>query len=149
MLGRLFGRLRVGSRARRWCLLRLSVMVWDATARSRYDLVLPIWDPACEWRWDANFVALGFDELYRGHEGVKRSVESWNRYWTELSFTVREILDGGDRVVQRVTVSGRGARSGVPTQMEFSVVARLDPLLVELYNFVDDADALREAGFAP
>jgi hypothetical protein len=33
--------------------------------------------------------------------------------------------------------------------MEFSSVARLDPLIVDFYNFLDDADALREAGFAP
>jgi hypothetical protein len=148
LLGRVFGRLPLGSRARPWCLLRLSVMAWDATARSRYDLVLPIWDSACEWRWDSNFVALGFNELYRGHEGVKRSLENWNTLWTERAFTVREILDGGDRMLQRVSLSGRGTRSEVPTGMEISSVVRLDPLIVSFHNFLNDAEAMREAGFA-
>jgi hypothetical protein len=128
-------------------MLRMSQISWDALGRRRYDLVLPIWDPAVEWRWDAGFVALGWDELYRGHEGVKRSVEYWNQTWNEVSFAVREILDGGDTLVQRVTLSGRGIRSDLPTQMEVSVVARLDPLIVDFRNFLDDADALREAGF--
>jgi ketosteroid isomerase-like protein len=149
LLGRVLARLPVGSRARRWCLLRMSQITWEALGRSRYDLVLPVWDPAVEWRWDASFVALGWDELYRGHEGVRQSVENWNRNWHEVSFTVREVLDGGDTLLQRVTLSGRGVRSDLPTQMEVSVVARLDPLIVYFYNFLDDAEALREAGFAP
>ena len=149
LLGRLLARLPLGSRARRWCILRLSVIGWDATARSRFDLVLPICDSACEWRWDPNFLALGFDALYRGHEGVRRSIESWNQNWTEVSFTPREVLDAGDTLLQRVTASGRGVSSSAPAQMEFSQVVRLDPLIVHLYNFLDDADALREAGFAP
>ncbi len=147
LLGRLMLRLPRGSRVRRWCVLRASVIAWDATARNRYDLVLPIWDPACEWHWDATFAGLGFEELYRGHEGVKRSLANWNEIWTERSFTVREILDGGDTWVMRLTVSGRGARSGVPAQADGSSVVRLNPLIVYMHNFRDDTDALRNAGF--
>jgi ketosteroid isomerase-like protein len=149
LLGRVVSRLPLGSRARRWCVLGAAVIVWDASGGSRYDLVLPAWDRACEWRWHGDFLALGFDELYRGHEGVKRSMETWSEIWTEVSFTVREVLDGGDTVLMRVTASGRGGRSGAPVRMEFSAVVRLDPLIVEYHNFSDDADALLEAGFAP
>jgi hypothetical protein len=148
LLGRLVLSLPRGSRARRWCVLTIADIGWDATARARFDLVLPLWDPACEWRWDAQLVGLG-DELYRGHEGVKRSVDTWNQNWSEVSFTVREILDGGDTWVLRMTGRGRGARSGVPTEMDFSSVVRLDPLIISWHNLIDDADALREAGFVP
>jgi hypothetical protein len=141
--------LRPGSRVRRSCVLGLSVISWEATARRRYDFNLSICDPAFVWFWDANFTALGLDESYRGHEGFERSAETWNQIWTDISFTVREVLDGGDTLLQRVTLSGRGARSGVPTQMDTSSVVRLDPLVVAFYNFLDDAEALREAGFAP
>ena len=147
LIGRLMLRLPRGSRARRWFVLRISTIVWDATARTRYDLVLPIWDPECEWHWDENF-RLGFDAVYRGHEGVKRSLWAWNENWTEVAFTVREVLDGGDTWLLRTTASGRGARSGVPVHLDASSVARLDPLIVEWHNFGDDADALLEAGFA-
>ena len=141
-------RLPCDSRARRWYVLTLSQHAWDATARTRLDLVLPIWDPACEWRWDVNFRALGFEEVYRGHEGVRRSLQAWNETWTELSFTVSEVLDGGDTLVLRMVVAGRGLAGGVPTRADTSIVVRLDPLIVDFRIFADDAEALREAGFA-
>ena len=130
-------------------MLNLSALAWDATARTRFDLVLPIWDPSCEWHWDATFRSLGFDAVYRGHEGVRQSLVDWNEIWTERSFTMSEILDGGDILVVRMAFSGRGVASGVPTQMVASSVVRLDPLIVDFRNFTDDGEALREAGFSP
>lgn len=149
LTGRIMLRLPLGSRARRRFVLNLSRIAWDATARTRFDLVLPIWDPACEWRWDPIMVGLGFDPVYRGHEGVRRSLRNWNENWTEVAFTVREILDGGDTWLLRMTASGCGALSGAPVRLDVSSVARLDPLIVSFHNFAHDADALREAGFAP
>lgn len=148
LIGRLMLRLPRGSRARRWFVVTISTIGWDVTARTRFDLVLPIWDPACEWHWDPNFRALGFDEVYRGHDGVKRSLVQWNEIWSERSFTIREILDGGNTWVMRTTASGRGRVSGVPTQADASSVIRLGPQIVYWHNFADDAEALREAGFA-
>jgi hypothetical protein len=149
LIGRIMLRVPRGSRLRRWLVLTGSALVWDATARTRVDLVLPIWDPACEWHWDVTFSSLGFDSVYRGHEGVKRSIEDWNEIWTERAFTVREVLDGGDTWVVRLTASGRGVASGVPAHADASSVVRLDPLIVDWRNFADDEAALREAGFAP
>lgn len=147
-LGRLLLRLPRRSRIRRSCVLTLSMIAWDMTARTRLDLVLPIWDPEAEWHWDATFRGLGFDEVYRGHEAIRRSLQNWNEIWTERSFTLREVLDGGDIWITRTIGSGRGVASGVPTQMEVSSVVRLDPLIVDFRNFADHAAALREAGFA-
>jgi hypothetical protein len=149
LLGRVVLRLPLGSRARRWWARCVAVAVWDATARGRDDLYLAVWDPDCEWHWHGDFVGLGFHELYRGHEGVRRSVENWNALWTDRSFVPQEVLDGGgDTFLMRVTLSGRGVRSGVPAELQFSSVARLDPLIVEFHNFQDDDEALRKAGFA-
>ena len=125
------------------------MIVWESTARGRYDLVVPAWDPAGEWRYGAKWVAVGMEEVYFGHDGVKRAVEDWSRMWSERSFTVREILDGGDTWVFRVNFWGRGEASGAPTQMDASAVTRFDPLIVSHYTFLDDEEALREAGFAP
>jgi hypothetical protein len=120
LVGRFAFRLPLGSRARRWWVQSWSVIVWDMVARRRYDLVLPIFDPACRWRFDANLVGLDFDRLYRGHEGIERGVEEWLQFMTEPRFTVREVLDGGDTWVLRMTFWARGARSGAPTQMDIS-----------------------------
>jgi hypothetical protein len=146
-LARMMLRLPLGSRPRRRCVLAVSELAWHATARNRPELVLPMWDPDCEWRWDATFSGLGFDHVYRGHEGVRRSLEKWNEIWAERSFVVREVVDGGRTLVLRMTVYGRGALSGVPTEGEASSVVRLDPLIVYFHNFFHDADALRAAGF--
>jgi SnoaL-like protein len=147
-IGRFFLRFLPGSRARRWFLLRVSMIAWDANSRNRDDLVLPIWDRECEWHWDPGFQSVGFDEVYRGHDGVRRSLNQINEMFTDRSFTVREILDGGDTIVLRLDIAARGVRSGVPGETKLSAVARLDPLIVDYYNFRDDADAMREAGFA-
>ena len=149
MFGRMVLRLRHGSRGRRLFVLTIARIGWDATARTRLDLVLPIWDPDCEWHWDATFRGLGFDEVYCGHEGVTRSLQNWNEIWSERGFSVREVLDGGDTWVLRTTAFGRGVASGAPVQQDFSSVVRLDPLIVDFRNFADHAEALREAGFAP
>jgi hypothetical protein len=137
-----------GSRARRWSVLTAAALGWQVTARGDRELVLPIWDPFCEWHWDTTFRSLGFDKVYRGHEGVAQSLQNWNDVWSERSFVVREVLDGGATWVMRTTAVGRGAASGAETRQDFSSVLRLDPLLVDFRNFADHAAALREAGFA-
>lgn len=146
-IARLVLRLPRGSRLRRWCVLMLSMTAWDMTARGRLELVLPLWEPVGEWYWDTPFRPLGFDELYRGYEGVRRSLVQWNEVWTDRVFTVHEVLDGGGTWVLRVRASGRGATSGAPTTMEFSSLVRLQPRIVEFRNFANHEDAMHEAGF--
>jgi hypothetical protein len=136
-----------GSRARRWAVLTAAALGWKLTARGDANLVVPFWDPRCEWRWDTTFRSLGFDEVYRGHEGVERALRTWNEIWTDRSFVVREVLDGGRTWVMRTTASGRGAASGAETHQGFTSVTRLTPLIAEFHNFADHEAALREAGF--
>jgi hypothetical protein len=136
-----------GSRARRWSVLTAAVLGWEVTGRGDLDFVLPFWDRGCEWHWDTTFRSLGFDEVYRGHEGVGRALRNWNEIWTDRSFVVREVLDGGDTWVMRTTASGRGAASGANTRQDFTSVCRLNPLIVDFRNFADHEAALRDAGF--
>jgi hypothetical protein len=82
LLGRIVLQLPLGSRARRWCVLLVARVITDPTARGWPDLVVPVWDAEGEWRWGGDFAALGFDELYRGNQGVKRSIENWNTLWS-------------------------------------------------------------------
>ena len=147
LLARLMLRVPRGSRLRRWLLLAAATIALDVTARTRLDLVLPIWDPDCEWHWDKTFRSLGFDEVYRGHDGVRRSLEAWNEIWSDRSFTLRKVLDGGNTWITHTIASGRGITSGVPAQADAFSVIRLDPLIVDFRNFADEDAALREAGF--
>jgi hypothetical protein len=129
-------------------VLLVALAITDATARGRPELVVPAWDTEGEWHWGGDFAGLGYDELYRGHEGVKRCIETWITIWTEQTYTAHEVLDGGDIFLMRWTISGRSILAGVPAEMQLSSVARFDPLLVYFQNFRDDAEALQEAGFA-
>jgi hypothetical protein len=137
-----------GSRARRWAVLTATRLAWKATGRGDPGLVLPFWDPQCEWHWDTTFRSLGFDAVYRGHSGVERSLRDWSDVWSERSFVVREVLDGGSTWVMRITAAGRGAASGAETRQDFSAVVRLTSAIVDFRNFADDEAALREAGFS-
>jgi hypothetical protein len=148
VLGRFMLALPRGSQIRGWVSYVFAMVAWDATARTRFDLVLPIWDPDCEWHWDATLRALGFDAVYRGHDGVMRSLEAWNESWSERSFAVREILDGGSTWVMHTTFQGVGRGSRAPIEGEVYSVVRLAPLIVDFRNYGDEAEALREAGFA-
>ena len=136
-----------GSRLRRWSVLTATGLAWEVTGRGDPGLVLPFWDPQCEWHWDTTFRSLGFDEVYRGHDGVERSLRNWNEIWSERSFVAREVLDGGDTWVMRTTAAGRGAASGAETRQDFTSVVRLAPAIVDFHNFTDHDAALREAGF--
>jgi ketosteroid isomerase-like protein len=44
----------------------------------------------------------------------------------ELWFTAEEIVGARDRVLVRTHVSGRGRESGVPTQLDFFSLFRID-----------------------
>ena len=147
-VARLIQRLPLRSRTRRWWVEGLCQIAWEMTARDRYDLLLPIWDPDCEWTWDPQFAGIGFEDVYRGHDGMVRSLGHWNDGWDDIGFTVHEILDGGDTFVMRMTASGRGVESGAPVQVDVNTVAHLDPLIVRFRSIVDDDEAVREAGFA-
>jgi hypothetical protein len=128
-------------------VLRLAEIAGDALGRSRDDVFLWILDPAVELRWDPAMVVLGWETVYRGPAEAADSLRLWNRDWNEPRYTVREILDGGDTLLLRMTLSGRGITSGVPTEMEISSVLRLDPLVIKASNFIDDAAALKDADF--
>ncbi len=147
LLARGLARLAPGSRLRSWALVRASQHAWDATGRNDHHQLLALWEPDCEWHWDQTFGALGFEAVYRGHDGVERSLDAWSSIWSERDFTLREVLDGGDTFITTVLVSTRGSAGGVPTQAESHAVVRLDPLIRDFRVFYDRDDALRAAGF--
>src|SRR5947208_6418473 len=54
-----------------------------------------------------------------GIAAVRRYIESFARYWQEISFEPSEFLDAGHRVVVVAHLVGRGKGSGVAVEREW------------------------------
>jgi ketosteroid isomerase-like protein len=52
-------------------------------------------------------------DLFRGHEGVRRGIETWLESGRDFRFDPREVLERGDRVLVIVHYLARGRGSGV------------------------------------
>ena len=60
----------------------------------------------------------GMEPLYRGLDGYRKSLEDWEAPFDENRWELREFVDGGgDRMGGRTELIGRGAGSGIETQM--------------------------------
>jgi ketosteroid isomerase-like protein len=72
-------------------------------------------------------------DTYRGHDGVRRYFANFTDAVEDLRFTPEEIIDVGDAVLIRMSITGRGVGSGVP--VDWRVVNRAvlrDGLIVSL-----------------
>jgi hypothetical protein len=61
-----------------------------------------VYDPDVEW--DVSRVPwtleLGFEPIYRGHDGVRAFWRQWLDAWESIEFRVDDVIDGGDEVVR-------------------------------------------------
>lgn len=145
-------RLSPRSPIRRAIIARLSCSNYDAIGRGDFELLLARLDPEVE------FLARGImppdmEEVYRGHEGVRRLFEGWVGQWEDYRLEVEEVIDtGGRREMTLVTVlrqSGRGKGSGVVIEApRAQVVTVRDGLGVRVETFYDLDDAFAAAGIS-
>jgi ketosteroid isomerase-like protein len=88
-----------------------------AMARSDLDLVLPRYEPDAEV-WMRGMSGVGVGGCYRGHEGVRALYKDVDDVFDEWSWTIRAVVDGGDRIAIRADFVGLGRSSGVQTTMD-------------------------------
>ena len=67
----------------------------------------------------------GLKQEYRGHDGLREFLESFDAIWTDLRVEVDRIEDAGDRVVGLVHLHGTATGSGVPVSIEYAHVFHL------------------------
>jgi ketosteroid isomerase-like protein len=67
----------------------------------------------------------GLKREYRGHEGLREFLESFDAIWKDLRVDVERIQDAGDRVVGLVRLCGTATGSGVPVSIEYAHVFTL------------------------
>jgi ketosteroid isomerase-like protein len=114
-----------------------------------------VYDPDIEWDVSRQFATgpvpgfgVGFDQVYRGHEGVRSFWRQWLEAWESIEFRLDDLIDAGDEVVALLWQVNRGRASGVEVLVgEWAQVWTVrDRKVVRMRAFRDRADALRAAG---
>jgi ketosteroid isomerase-like protein len=88
------------------------------------------------------------DEVYEGHEGVRRFWREWLSSWEWVEFEQERYIDAGDRVVVFQRTHARGRTSGVETELgDYAQVWTLrDGRVTGVRFYLDRDEALADAG---
>jgi ketosteroid isomerase-like protein len=106
-----------------------------------------VYDADVEWD-GSRFPMLGFEPVYRGHEGVRAFWRQWLDAWESIEFRVDELIDAGDDVVAMLLQVNRGRASGIEVpQFDWAQVWTVrDGKIVRVRMFRDRNEALRAVG---
>jgi ketosteroid isomerase-like protein len=119
---------------------------YDAFARGDLNALQEFLSPDIEWRTTPDVPFLG---NYRGIDEFLRAMNEWTEPFDELTTTVEEMIDTGDRVVVRHRMRGRGTDSGVEVDLVlWQVVTVEDGQLTRMYDFATSEEALAAAAQA-
>ena len=111
------------------------------------DNALPfeVYDPEIEWY--PGVPGVGFEPVYRGHDGVREFWRSFLASWESIEFRLDELIDAGDEVVALIWQRNRGRASGAVVEYEYAQVWTLrDGLVTRQRIFVRRQDALKAVG---
>ena len=97
--------------------------VYEAINARDVDALALISVPGFEWRDPDGLPGGG---VHRGAQEVIARIRELDESMDELWFTAEEIVEAGERVLVRTHVSGRGRESGVPAQLDFFALFRID-----------------------
>ena len=118
----------------------------DASNDGEVEMALGYLDPGIEWTTTGRYLEAG---TYRGHEGVRRYLESLTSEFDGFRVEPEELIDAGELVVFLVRVTGRGRRSRVPVDLRMTVVASLrDGKIARVRNYPEKPEALEAAGLS-
>jgi ketosteroid isomerase-like protein len=85
--------------------------------------------------------------VYHGHDGLRRWHQENEEAWKEIRAEPEAFYDLGEQTLGFTTLHARGRQSGAEVKMFNAVVAKWrDDLCVDLRNYLDRKDALRELG---
>ena len=116
---------------------------YDAFARGDLDALEQLLSPDIEWRTTPDVPFLG---NYRGIDEFLRAMAEWTEPFDELTTTVEEMIDTGERVVVRHRMRGRGTDSGVETDLVlWQVVSVENGQLTRMHDFATREDAIAAA----
>jgi ketosteroid isomerase-like protein len=84
---------------------------------------------------------------YRGHDGVRRALDSWFETWEWMQVEILDIFEVGDRVVLTLHQRAKGKASEVELEAKtFNVYTFRDGKVIRMEFFTDREAALEAAG---
>ncbi len=97
-------------------------------------------DAAADW--------VGVDDIYRGHDGVRRYMTQVYEAFEDYRPEVEDLLDAGDKVVTLAIEHGRGRASGATVEARHTahVWTMRANKAIRLDLYLDRAKALEAAG---
>ncbi len=96
--------------------------------------------------YDADFVDHVNGRTYRGHDGVRASVSTYQRLFKDLRFDVVQQVSEGDSVASRFVV--HGTHRGRRVQLTGIVISKVkDGKIVEDFAVTDSGELLRQLGW--
>ena len=120
----------------------------DITGRAKQALELvcagKALDSASRY-YSEQFVDHVNDMKFKGHDGVRRSVELYTKVLSDFHLVVEEQLTEGDRVTSRFVVSGKA--HGKDVRFNGITISRFkEGLIVEDWSVTDTLSMLRQLG---
>jgi ketosteroid isomerase-like protein len=137
-LAKLVGALPPRSPVRRRALKRMVARGWAALSRGDDEIVLLFFDRDFEFNTIGWAPIAGLAERYHGHEGWLGFIALWRAAWvdSQITHTPEALIDLGDRLVVRVTLTARGAASGADVAQTMGIVVWLvDGVVVRQDNY--------------
>ena len=115
----------------------------DASLFDAFDSEIELHpDPAADW--------VGVDDVYRGHDGVRRYMAQVYEAFEDYRPEVEELLDIGDKVVTLAIEHGRGRGSGAEVEAHRTahVWTMRENKAVRLDLYLDRTQALEAVGLS-
>jgi ketosteroid isomerase-like protein len=85
--------------------------------------------------------------VYRGHEGVIKSLVDWTEDIDDFKVVPEEFLDKGDDVIVRTRQTGTGKSSGAPMEGVFWFVCQMhEGKVVRIHVLATEQEALEAVG---
>ena len=120
--------------------------------RRDLDALFEELDPEVEWHPALAVLLGGKQTVFRGHQGVRESIQEEDEALSMYQLEVSEIRDIGDRVLAIGRIRARGRESGAEIESPFYVLTESKGTkgkgtrAIRLRTFLDLKEALEAAG---
>jgi ketosteroid isomerase-like protein len=128
---------------------KLTLEAYEAWNARDFDAVIALIDPDVEWTFAGGAQFPGIDDVYRGHQGVRRFWREFIDPWESIRIEITGMREAGDTLVFFVNFHGVGAASGLELTVPFvHVLSYRNRKLVRFRAYADREEALEAVGLS-